>query len=475
MTVSFAENDEFVTVWASTKKLSGILTSSDEEYIFIADESLYRSKHLYIDGGVITSGKSYTAYVSSFGKVVRLTVDAGGEHYGWLTGIYWEDDFYSPSKVTVKLLSDTGAYAYLNITDKIRINGTSGKAELERFQSFGYMDIEKKCVQQLVKYSANEEGRMLSIAQPEDKTEDGISEEVFSLDKSVRNTETRIYRYNVGINYHLGAATKIFYLPLDSELEKAGESDYSVGSLNTFSTDAYYKNFDVYDTQPDRTIGVFAVRRSIAPAKPGDKLTEALSKRNLAVVVKNTFTYDGDDDVVTLNLMTMGKQSDIKASQWDLPNSTQDNWNYAKMTAKELKKGDIFIYSKNEKNEIDSYTMLFKGSELESMNFKETVPTGVDFDETNDVELTPLHTIFGEVVDINAATYSLNVTEKRNTPPEKKEMRHIVTTSSSKVYIMDYSEGEYRTGELSEIKPGDILFVRLYNYVPNEIVVFKGV
>lgn len=476
MTASTAVSDGIITIWASGKKVSGALISSDEEYINIADESFYRSSDLYIEGGELTTGRGYTAYISWFGKVVRLSLEAGGEHYGYLMGILWEDDFEAPSNIRVKLLSDTGAIAYLDVKDKIRINGESGKAELERFSGFGFLDTDRKYVGQFLKYNVNEEGRLLSVTQAMDKTDEGIFEEGFSLDKSVRGTLTRIYRYNVGINYHLGASTKIFYLPLDSEMADASEKDYSVISLNAFPNDVDYNNFDIYDTRADRTIGLMAVRKSIKPPTLAGRMTESEQKRNIGIVLKNTLTYDGDDDVVTLKMFTGGKEVELKASEWDLPNSTQDNWNYARMTAKELKKGDIFLIGKNERDEINAYTILFKGSELEGMNFGEKVPQGINIDTaTNDVDLTPVHTVFGEVVDINGTTYSINVTQKRKATVPENEKRHIVTTSAARVYIMDYGDGEYRIGDVGEIKEGDVVFVRLYNYVPNDIVVFKGV
>lgn len=475
MSVSYCENSEFITIWASTKKVSGLLSMTSDDFITIADEDFKCSSDIYVERNTIELGKFYTAYISHYGKVVRLTLDAQGDHYGYLLDIYCGNGF--SKDIDVKLLSDTGAIMYLKIVDKVRINGTSGKATSDRLKTAGIIDINEKAIGQLIKYNANDEGRITSIEQSVDKTTEGIYNDGFSLDKSIRNTSTRIYRYNVGINYHLGAGSFIFYLPLESEVDIADETDYTVGTLNTFSNDIYMSNFDVYDTKPDRTIGVFVVRRTIQPAKVSDELTESLMKRTLGVVVNNRFVYDDEEDdyVTVLDVFTNGKATSLKPVKSDLTNSTQSNWTYSKTPASQLREGDIFIYSKNEKDEMDSYTILFRGNEIEDMIFKECVPSATDLNDGNkDVDLTPLHTVFGEVVDINGTTYSVNVTEERNVPPLKGDERHIVTTATAKVYVMDYLEGEHRLGEISDINVGDIIFARLYNYVPDGIVVFKG-
>lgn len=474
MTVSYCENSNYITVWASTKKVSGLLSANSDDFLTIADEDFKCSSDIYVEGNNINLGKFYTAYISHYGKIVQLTIGAQGEHYGYLIDTYRAGGI--TEKIEVKLLSDTGEITCLNIADKVRINGIAGKATSDRLKAFGIIDANEKAIGQLIKYNANDEGRITSIEQPADKTDEGIYSDGFSLDKSVRNTSTRIYRYNVGINYHLGAGSIIFYLPLESEVDTADETDYSVGTINTFSNDVYLSNFDVYDTKADRTIGVFIVRRTIQPAKISDELTESLMKRTLGVVTNNKFVYDNseNDYVTMLDILTNGKSTRIKPVKPDLTNSAQDNWAYSKTSADALRKGDIFIYSKNEKDEMDSYTILFKGTDLNNMSFKECVSSTTEIYDDNDVGLTPLHTVFGEVVDINGTTYSINVTEDRFVSPLKGKERHFVATAASKVYVMDYSENKHHVGDISEIDVGDIIFARLYNYVPNEIVVFKG-
>ena len=463
-----------ITLWISTKTVSDVLQSSDEEYVSFANSVYPVSAHMRTDGGQISIGKTYTAYISWFGKAVKLAAAAKGDRYGWLMNILYEDDFEAPADVRMKILSDSGDIERLGIGEKIRINDKSYRLDFHDFQQHGLMDGEGKCIPQMIKYTTNDNGILSRMYTALDKTAYGIYEDGFSIDKRVRNTSTRMYRYNIGINYHLGASTKIFYLPLESEMAAADEKDYSVGSTGTFSSDIYYSNFDIYDTRPDRAAGVLVIRRTINAAKVTDKLTDALMKRELGVIIKSKLQNTGDDDEVTLQMLSAGKEITLQAQSADLPNSTQDSWSYKQMTAADLRRGDIILYSKNEKNEVCDFTIVFRGEELEDMSFYERTPSNITIDGYNDAALTPLHTVFGEVYAINGKTFSINVTQPAGGRPKANEMRHLTASASSYVYIMDYDEGRWYAGSLSDICSGDIVFMRAYNYVPQQIVVFRG-
>ncbi len=464
-----------VTLWLSSNSYTGVLSGTDTEYINIEGQTYPVSAYFGYDTGDISLGRTYTAHISWFGKAVRLTSAEKSDKYGWLMNILYEDEVDAPTNVRFKILSETGAIERFNVGEKVYINDISYEIDLRKFQMYGLFDSGFDCIPQLVKYHTDDVGNILRIYTATDKTADGIYEEGFSLDKRVRNISTRMYRYNIGINYHLGAATKIFYLPLESEIEEATEEDYAVGSTGSFSQDVTYSNFDIYDTRSDRTAGVLVIRRSINPARVTDKLTDALMKRDLGVIVKSKVENTGDGNEAIVTMLSGGKEITIKAQSGDLPNSTQDSWAYSQMTIGELKRGDVILYSRSEQNEISDFTIIFRAEELEDKVFYERTPSNVTIDSSNDAALTPLHTVFGEVYDINSNTYSINITLPPGASPKPNQMRHLTANTSGYVYIMDYETGKWQSGALSDICKGDVVFMRAYNYVPQQIVVFRGI
>ena len=464
-------DDDHITLWVSTERTSGVLSVLGEDYIDIGEATYPTSA--YFDSDDIRVGSIYTVYISSFGKAVKLKSMSKDEHYGYLIGISYANEDYIDDDIKFRILTDDGGILKLEPSENVSIDGKRLRLEMNSFQQYGLLDSNGKGIQQLLKYTLDTDGRLLRLYTPKDMTAYGICEEEFSLDRHVENTSTRFYKYNIGINYHIGAATKLFYLPLANETARS-DSDYRAGTLGTFSQDIYYSNFDIYDTRPDRTAGVVVIRRTIRPQLVSDKLTDSLMKRNLGVITKCRAVYAEDEVSTEITMLTSGREIVLYTQEHDLSNSTQDAWNYPQITADELSKGDIILYSTNEVGEISDYTILFRGTELKGKIFKECVPSNISIDENNEVALTPLHTVFGEVCAVNGRTYSINMSHPQNDRPSDKEMRHIVATAASQVYIMNYDESKMYAGELSEISEGDIVFMRLYNYVPQQIVVFRG-
>jgi len=472
VSIAFGDSDN-ITIWASTTRVTDVLKGYDEESVTIGDMTYLRSKQFDPTKTALKAGNTYVAYVSYFGKLVAVEYTSKSDRYGWFMGLSYDNPEMSSKEIKFKILLDDGSIARLSVSDKLIINNKKVKFEKKTFVESGLMDAAGKGIGQLVKLTMDEEGNILKLYTPKDMTEEGICEEEFSLDKSVRGTNTRMYRYNIGINYHIGAVTKIFYLPLENEIAKADNSDYAVGTLITFSTDISYSNFDIYDTRPDRTAGVLVIRRTIEQAGIGAKLTDALMKRTVGVVTKNVLVNEGDGDESEITMLTSGKELTFRLQRQDLHNSTQDSWAYSQTQASELKKGDIILYSVNERNQISDFTILFKGEDVKG-KFHERVPSNISIDEYNNVPLTPLHTVFGEVNAINSTTYSVNVSKPYGMKVTDKEMRHLMATASAQVYIMDYNEGEFRVGELSDIIKGDVVFMRVYSYVPQQIVIYRG-
>ncbi len=465
--------DERITIWASTAKVSDILKSYDEESITVGDKTYPISKQFDFEKAALRVGNNYTAYISYFGKVVDVEYSSKNESYGWLMGLSYDNPDVLSQDMKFKMLLDDGTIERMPVAENLIVNDKKIKFDKKNLIEKGLMDALGKGIQQLLKFTTDEEGTILKLYTAQDMTEYGICDDAFSLDKSVRNTDTRMYRYNIGINYHIGATTKIFYLPLENEINKADASDYAAGTLSAFSTDINYSNFDIYDTRPDRTAGVLVIRRTIEQPGINARLTDALMKRTVGVITKSVVVNDGDEDAVEVTMLTAGKELTFKTQSADLHNSTQDSWAYSQTLASELKKGDVILYSVNEKNQIRDFTILLRGDEITG-RFYERIPSNIMIDEYNDVALTPLHTVFGEVSDINSTTYSINVSKAYGDAPAAKEMRHLMATASAQVYIMDYNEGEFRVGELSDIIKGDIVFMRAYSYVPQQIVIYRG-
>ena len=490
--VSLAESKgDQVTLYCSPTRVSGVLTEDSGQYITIGDKA-YR-KSAYFKNENFTVGNSYSASISYSGKLVKLTSVSSTEKYGFLMGVQTEPGI--SGDVSFKILSQDNEIVTPKCASKVRINykvtkekdneeseddrKNDGDDTEENEDTYGGVLVTPDKIlernpelrnQQLVMYLLNDKGELTGIKIAEDATGVGINTEAFSLDKDVVNTKIRIYKYNIGINYRAGSGTTIFRVPYENQMASAEDEDYSAGGLNTLSTDISYENFKLYDAKEDRSVGAMVIYESTSGGVT--TMDEDMQRREPVLVtgVMQAIT-SGGEPTVKLQIAAENKLTAVEAKDDTLVCEAQDSWSFKDISIKDLLPGDIIQYSANTKGQIRSFTVLFRANPLPE-KFGETLPGSAAVDENNDAPLTYLHTVYGKVKDINGLTLSIDA-GGINENTKNAYSRHATMDSKTRVYIYNKAAKRAVVGTADDICVDDIVFTRLYNYIPTTVVVYR--
>lgn len=465
--VSLAESKgDQVTLYCSPTRVSGVLTEDSGQYITIGDKA-YR-KSAYFKNENFTVGNSYSASISYSGKLVKLTSVSEIDKYGFLMGIQTSEGI--AGDVKLKILSQEGDIFIAECPDKLRVNDVM-VPEKNLLDSQCGLANAGEVIRQLILYRQNEKGELSQIKTAVDATGDGINTEAFSLDKDVVNTKIRIYKYNIGINYRAGSGTTIFRVPYENQMASAEDEDYSAGGLNTLSTDISYENFKLYDAKEDRSVGAMVIYESTSGGVT--TMDEDMQRREPVLVtgVMQAIT-SGGEPTVKLQIAAENKLTAVEAKDDTLVCEAQDSWSFKDISIKDLLPGDIIQYSANTKGQIRSFTVLFRANPLPE-KFGETLPGSAAVDENNDAPLTYLHTVYGKVKDINGLTLSIGGVGTQDSAADLKKWRHATMDSKTRVYIYNKAAKRAVVGTADDICVDDIVFTRLYNYIPTTVVVYR--
>ena len=464
--VSLAESKgDQVTLYCSPTRVSGVLTEDSGQYITIGDKA-YR-KSAYFKNENFTVGNSYSASISYSGKLVKLTSVSEIDKYGFLMGIQTSEGI--AGDVKLKILSQEGDIFIAECPDKLRVNDVM-VPEKNLLDSQCGLANAGEVIRQSILYRQNEKGELSQIKTAVDATGDGINTEAFSLDKDVVNTKIRIYKYNIGINYRAGSGTTIFRVPYENQMASAEDEDYSAGGLNTLSTDISYENFKLYDAKEDRSVGAMVIYESTSGGVT--TMDEDMQRREPVLVtgVMQAIT-SGGEPTVKLQIAAENKLTAVEAKDDTLVCEAQDSWSFKDISIKDLLPGDIIQYSANTKGQIRSFTVLFRANPLPE-KFGETLPGSAAVDENNDAPLTYLHTVYGKVKDINGLTLSIDA-GGINENTKNAYSRHATMDSKTRVYIYNAAAKRAVIGTADDICVDDIVFTRLYNYIPTTVVVYR--
>ena len=180
----------------------------------------------------------------------------------------------------------------------------------------------------------------------------------------------------------------------------------------------------------------------------------------------------GGEPTVKLQIAAENKLTAVEAKDDTLVCEAQDSWSFKDISIKDLLPGDIIQYSANTKGQIRSFTVLFRANPLPE-KFGETLPGSAAVDENNDAPLTYLHTVYGKVKDINGLTLSIGGVGTQDSAADLKKWRHATMDSKTRVYIYNKAAKRAVVGTADDICVDDIVFTRLYNYIPTTVVVYR--
>lgn len=421
LSVVESRDSELYDISVSTETVSGKITGTDSEGIFIG-ENHYKIAPNFKE--TLNAGDEFTFYLDIEGKIAGTDAAVStGTKYAYLIKAYTSTDADDTSNF--KLLNSNGEETILESGDKIRFNGTSTQAKTV-VSSLGSNS-------QLITYNLNSSGKISEINTAADKTASGeIDKNSFTMNYSLTDAVYNASQSRLG-NIKLASDTIIFDI-------SEGENKYSVKNIEMFEDEQKY-NVNVFDLSEDYTANVIVVTQAtLMPAA-----------NTAAAVVKSIANAVNSDDETThqVTLLVDGAEKKLLAENTNV---------LVKHGDQKLEEGDIIQYKTNSDGEIISVRLLF------DIKSKDT--------ETEQNPVKNLSTVYGKVQ--KKFDTSMNVTVNNG------NAYNVLIPEECKIYSIDttQSKNKVTTATVDDILAFDEddnnrVFITFYEDDVKEIFIVK--
>ncbi len=377
--------------------------------------------------GDIALGTEGIFYLDITGKIAAIDKTSSvSSNYAYLLKAHTS---IATDESTFRVFTMDGKQITLTANEKIRFNGTGGTLSADVVEGLLSEGVTTK---QLITYSLNSEGNIVSINTAQDNTESNeVDETKFTMNYLLEDAEFNGKTNTIG-KVRLDADTIIFDINEDSK-------DYKMGKLSMFEDGSAY-NVAVFDMGEDFVAKAIVVT---------DSSLETNSESAIAVIDKvTTATNDNDEIVDVLIGFQNGEKIELLADAEGVLVKGEDT----------LKAGDIIQYVTNADGEITNIRVLFdiddKGTEAKT-----------EIDEN-------LTTIYGKVTKKFAN--SMNVTvdggEVTNLQLGKDVLVYSVDSTIPKNKVTVVTTGDIQAFDEDE---GNRVFVKIYKDVVQEVVIIK--
>lgn len=348
-------------------------------------------------------------------------------NYAYLLKAHTSD---ATDESTFKVFTMQGKEITLTANEKIRFNGTSGKLSASVVEELKTGSDTNK---QLITYSLNSDGKIVSINTAKDNTETGaVDKNKFTMNYIYENEEFNGKTNKIGA-VRLTADTIIFDINEDSK-------DYKIGKLSMFEDGSHY-NVTVFDMGEDFIAKAILVT---------DSNLQTNAESSIAVVSKVIGATNDDDEVTELlTAYVDGKEVQIFAETAGI---------LSKGDGEALEAGDIIQYVTNSDDEITNIRLLFnideKGTEAETEVAEN------------------LKTIYGKVTKkfSNSINVTVNGGSVINLALPKDVQVYSVDTTITKNQVTAAEIGDIQAYDEDE---GNRVFVKIYKDVVSEVVIIK--
>ncbi|MBR5157187.1 MAG: S-layer homology domain-containing protein [Clostridia bacterium] len=428
LSVAKSKDGKIINIEVSSESVTGKVAEKDGDKIFINGEE-YKVAKNYTE--TINLNDEGTFYLDVEGKIAAVDATATlSSNYAYLTAAGMKSGF--DKVLEVKLFTKEGETKVLTSTEKIKLNGKSGKLAEEALNAL--KDGDGNVAAQLVTFELNKDGEISQLNTAVDKTESGeINKNVFTknVQASLKYKEAskKLGEYNIDAN------TIVFDIPEG----KTHTTDFAIGNIDLFEDGTEY-NVSIYDIGEDMTAKVIIVTNSQGVAN---------LEAPLAVIDQiTTVNNDDNENVQKVYAYVNGERvSYVTAEDGILVNGEDAA----------LKRGDIVQFKLNSKNEVENIRVLFevanKGTEAETQVAED------------------LLTVYGRVVKKFANSINVQV-------GEGKVKNYSI--SDAKVYEVDTAK---TNNAIKVVTPGDIaqydeldqsrVFIKIYKDAVQEIVIVK--
>lgn len=424
LSVAKSKDELIFDIQVSRKTIEGKVTSLSDDGFGIGGK-FYKTEPGFTQD--IALGTEGIFYLDVTGKIAAIDKTSSvSSNYAYLLKAHTST---ATDESTFKVFTMDGKQVTLTANEKIRFNGTGGTLSADVVDG---LLSEGATVKQLITYSLNADGKIVSINTAQDNTDSNeVDETKFTMNYLLEEEKFNGKTNTIG-KVRIDADTVIFDINEDNK-------DYKIGKLSMFEDGSAY-NVAVFDMGEDFVAKAIVVT---------DSSLETNAESSIAVISKiTTATNDYDEIVDVLVGFQDGKKIEIMADAEGVLVKGEDT----------LEAGDIIQYVTNAQGEITNIRVLF------DIDSKDT-EAETEIDEN-------LTTIYGKVTKKFAN--SMNVTvdggEVKNLQLGKDVMVYSVDTTIPKNNVSVVTTGDIQAFDEDE---GNRVFVKVYKDVVQEVVIIK--
>ncbi len=425
LSIAASKDELLYDIQVSRKTIEGKITGVSENGYTIGGKKYKVASNYTEDLNLGTEG---IFYLDVTGKIAGVDKEVtASSNYAYLLKVHTSD---ATDESTFRVFTKGGKEVTLTANEKIRFNGTAGTLSADVVEELKTGSDTNK---QLITYSLNSDGKIVSLNTAQDNTETGaVDKSKFTMNYVYENEEFNGNTNKIGA-VRLTSETIIFDINEDNR-------DYKIGKLSMFEDGSNY-NVTVFDMGEDFVAKAIVVT---------DSNLQTNAESSIAVV-DSIISATNEDDEIT-DLMTAfkdGKEIEIYAETAGI---------LVKGDNEKLEAGDIIQYVTNAEGEITNIRVLFDVDEKATEAETEVVEN--------------LKTVYGKVT--KKFTNSINVTvnggSTMNFHLSKDVQVYSVDTTLTKNKVTVAEIGDIQAYDEDE---GNRVFVKIYKDVVQEIVIVK--
>ncbi len=433
ITLTISKDENLIYGEVSTNSITGTITESDDEKVFINGEGYYVAANY---PGTIKLLDEGTFYLDAEGKIAAVdSTTTISSNYAYIENIGLSSGL--DKVLEFKLFTKSGETVTLSSGSKLKVNDESNLTPEKALEAI--KGDRSSAAGQLITFEKNSEGKITKVSTY--VTSSKIDEDKFTL-----NMQEEGVVYNAASSKLVGKTmsvnvtsnTVIFDIPATAK----DSDDYSIRDKSFFVNENEYDVL-VFNVTEDYNAQAIIVTNSTGVAN---------EESAIAVVDKITTMQNEDGNTVQkLYAFMNGKEVTFMTSEDDI--LVKDGAS-GKVN---LTRGDIIQFKTNASNEIDNITV------LHDITKKDT--------EYSTAHSDNMKTVYGKVTKKFASSFNLQAGDGaiENLAFGDADVYVVDTTKSNKqVTVGDFGDIQ----KYDEAAP-ERVFVRIYKDVVQEIVVIK--
>ncbi len=426
LSVYASADKKLYNVVVTRNSVEGKIDAKDDKGFYINNKQ-YKVAENYTD--TVSIGTEGIFYLDIDGRIAAInTANTLSTNYAYLTKAYTDN---GTDVSTFKLFTKAGEEKVYQANEKIKFNEASG---VQANEVVNALTSEGNTVKQLVTFTTNSDGKIVSINTAVDNTATGnVNKDKFTANYNLTDAVYNAKNSKLG-NVRIDDNTVIFNIPSDSD-------EYEIADKKIFEDNQKY-NALVYDMSESFTARAIVLTNSALKAN-GDAPLAVVSKISSAI-------NSEDEEASVLTVFVNGEEKKIFAENSSILVKGEEN--------KPLAQGDIIQYKTNAKGEIVSIRVLMD---------IETKATETTTSPTDD-----LKTVYGKVT--KKFTDSINVTVNggavTNYSIPSDAIVYSVDTTIAKNNIEVGTRGEIQNYDEED---GRRVFLKIYKDEVTEVVIIK--